>query len=240
MQFSIIIPTLQEGITLERTLQQFSSLRMKYEFEIIVSDGGSADETLVIARQHADVVIKAIPEEKQNIAIGRNRGAEISKGNVLVFLDADILIQSIELFFDRLFENLQCNEVAAITCNVQVYYDEARFVDKLFHSAYNNFFWLLNMIGIGMGRGECQIVLRERFFKVGMYDIALTAGEDFDLFRRLSKFGKILFDRHSTVYESPRRFRKYGYIRITCLWLLNGLSVLFFHKSVMRQWEAIR
>jgi predicted glycosyltransferase involved in capsule biosynthesis len=99
---------------------------------------------------------------------------------------------------------------------------------------------MLNFIGMGMGRGECQIVLAEYFKKVGGYNSALTAGEDFDLFRRLAKIGKIKFAKDILVYESPRRFRKYGYLRILMSWLLNSISVMFYNRSVSKDWEAVR
>jgi GT2 family glycosyltransferase len=42
-----------------------------------------------------------------------------------------------------------------------------------------------------MGRGECHIVRAEPFWRVGGYDERLYAGEDFDLYRRLRRLGRI-------------------------------------------------
>ncbi len=91
-----------------------------------------------------------------------------------------------------------------------------------------------------MGRGECQIVLKELFKQVNGYNSEIVAGEDFDLFRRISTITKVKFDPQIIVLESPRRFRKYGYFRTLSYWLLNALTIMFFGKSFSKEWETIR
>ena len=85
---SIVIPTLQEEKVIGSTL---SLLRTGDEIpcEIIVSDGGSTDRTLEIARRLADRVIEHHSASRQTIAQGRNFGAKSARGEFLVFLDAD-------------------------------------------------------------------------------------------------------------------------------------------------------
>jgi len=48
------------------------------------------------------------------------------------------------------------------------------------------------------------------------------------------------FARDLTVYESPRRYRKLGYLGVMLLWFLNGLTALLFHRSVVKRWEPVR
>ena len=91
-----------------------------------------------------------------------------------------------------------------------------------------------------MGRGECHIIRRDVFTKHKGYNENLAAGEDFDLFKRIRKNGKILFDKGLIVYESPRRYRKYGHTKIFFTWLLNALYVIFTNKSLSTEWEEVR
>ena len=91
-----------------------------------------------------------------------------------------------------------------------------------------------------MGRGECQVVRRDIFEKVQGYNDRIVAGEDFDLFLRISKISKVIFERKMLVYESPRRFRKYGYLKTIFFWFVNSLTVWWFGKSVSKEWEAVR
>lgn len=238
---SIIIPTLQEGKTISRTLEQFTpELRKRYDLEIIVSDGGSTDDSVPVARPRSDQIVLNHPGSKQNISIGRNSGANAARGKIFIFLNADVLIEDKEKFFSTLTDVFNDKRVAAATCNVNIYPEEERIRDWMFHNFFNGYFWLLNMIGMGMGRGECHVVRREVFEKSHGYNPALAAGEDYDFFMRLRRFGKVKFLRNLTVFESPRRFRKYGYCWITLLWFLNAVSVLLFRRSLVDHWKPIR
>lgn len=91
-----------------------------------------------------------------------------------------------------------------------------------------------------MGRGECHIIKKDVFEKIGGYNESLAAGEDFELFKRVRKLGKILFEQKMFIYESPRRYRKYGHFKIFFLWLFNSIFVIFKNKSLHKNWEQIR
>ena len=240
-EFSVIIPTLQEERVLPRTLAQFTpALKQRYSLEIIVSDGGSKDETLSMAHIGTYIVIEAVEGVRQTIAMGRNAGAAASHGSILVFIDADVLIDDIEQFFETLHSIISDPKTVGITCNVQVYQAEERFSDKFFHQFYNRYFYFLNMIGIGMGRGECQVIRKSTFIEAGGFNEAMAAGEDFEMFTRLKKLGHVIFAHALTVRESPRRFRKFGYLYMSGLWFMNALSVWLFHKPVVSQWKVVR
>jgi glycosyltransferase involved in cell wall biosynthesis len=172
--------------------------------------------------------------------MGRNIGANHAKGGIFVFLNADTVIENPPLFFATICKVMNNPGIIASTCRVNIYAEEERFSDKLFHNFFNYYFWLLNIIGIGMGRGECQIVRRDEFFEVKGYNETLAAGEDFNLFVKLRKRGKIAFIGSLVARESPRRFRKYGYRRVVVQWFLNSISVLFRGKSISDHWEPVR
>jgi hypothetical protein len=91
-----------------------------------------------------------------------------------------------------------------------------------------------------MGRGECHIIRKNIFNEEGGYNENLSAGEDFDLFKRIRKKGDILFTPEILVYESPRRFRRLGYLKVTLLWIKNGFSVYLKNKSFSKIWEQVR
>ena len=238
---SVIIPALNEEKLISQTLAQFTpELKEKFSLEVIVSDGGSTDSTLNIARGSADLVIEAGKDVHQNIPQGRNLGAKHASGEYLYFLNADTLIPDTHQFFDKTISALRNAKTVSLTMKFRVFPDEERFSDKLFHACYNNYVFMLNSIGMGMGRGECQIVRKELFEKLGGYNENLPAGEDFELYKRLKKFGKIKYLRELTVYESPRRYRKFGYLKVFRDWTKNSISVVLRNKSVSDKWEAVR
>jgi hypothetical protein len=159
---------------------------------------------------------------------------------VLIFLNADTLIKDVDRFFVRLKEELQVSEIAALTCSVLVFPQEERTSDVIFSHFYNWFFYMMNKVGMAMGRGECHIIKRHVFEKLNGYATGIVAGEDYDLFRRLEKIGKVKFLRDLVVYESPRRYRRFGYAYVTASWFLNFLSVFFLHRSISDQWRPVR
>lgn len=240
---SIIIPVLNEEKLLKQTLECFPrAIREEFSCEIVLSDGGSTDATVQIAQIFGvERIVQHTSPHRQTIAEGRNAGAALARGEVLVFLNGDTVPSDVRSFFSaihhwRLYESASC----AIACPVQIAPAERRFSDVLFHGFFNRYIWLLNALGFGIGRGECQIIRRILFDKIGGYNPQIAAGEDMDLFSRLRHYGKISMNWHTLVYESPRRFRKFGYLKILGLWTLNALSVLTRNKAVSEEWEAIR
>jgi len=242
LKYSIIIPTLNEEKLLTNLLQQLKNnlITSAYDAEIIISDGGSKDNTLAIAKQFTDNVIVKKVDEKQNIAGGRNIGAKIAKGKILIFLCADVIFEDVIKFFDFLENEFVNSAYLGMTCNVKIFPEEERNSDRIFHLFLNNYFYSLNVLGMGMGRGECQIISKEIFGQFGGYNEELAAGEDFDLFRRIRKKGKILHARNLCVFESPRRYRKYGYLNVFKDWFINSFYVVLKNKSVSTEWEQIR
>ncbi len=238
---SIIIPTLNEERLITATLSQFTAeIREAFHLKIILSDGGSADLTREIASDFNVEIVTHTKERRQTIAEGRNRGAEHASGELLMFLNADTRFVNTEKFFLALVETMRDPSVVAATCAVQIFPEEEIAIDRLFHLVHNAYCRFLNLIGEGMGRGECQIIRKEIFDRVGGYNESIAAGEDYDLFRRVRRLGKISFLKKIILYESPRRFRKYGYARIVWGWTRNALSVSLRNKSSSEEWEAVR
>ncbi len=238
---SIVVPTLNEEKLLEGMLRQFTGERkQRFRLEVIVSDGGSSDATLTIARRYADEVVENTGGTRQTIALGRNLGAERSKGDTLVFLNADTLIDDPDLFFERLVDALDDRATIAATCRVEVFPEDRRFSDAVFHGFFNWLFRMMNVVGMAMGRGECHVVRRAVFMAAHGYDPTIAAGEDYDLFRRLGRMGRIVYFDDMVVYESPRRFRRYGYLGVMGSWFVNYLWVTILHRSVSSHWKPVR
>jgi glycosyltransferase involved in cell wall biosynthesis len=246
-RIGVVIPALNEERLLSRLLEQFTPERQRrFGLEIIVSDGGSSDGTSAIAEAALDrsLVTRLVrwrEERRQTIAEGRNVGANASSAPILVFLNADTLPRNADEFFasvEAWAANASSSPAAATPVHIAP--DERIWSDVIFHFLMNSYVRLLNYIGVGMGRGECHIIRRKDFYAVGGYDASIVAGEDFDLYVKLRKRGRVHWLPQATVYESPRRFRKYGYMRIIWRWLLNSVSVLILRRSVSSEWELIR
>lgn len=242
---SIVVPTLQEEKLLERTLSVFDrQWRLANSAELIVSDGGSSDGTLEIADRHADVVVRHTESRRQTIAEGRNCGAAVARGQVIVFINGDTVPADRERF-TRVVSDLArrrgpYGRASALACPVRFEPNEEGFGDLLFLGFYNALARALCFIRVGAGRGECQVVRRDVFNAVGGYKKHLVAGEDFELLGRIGMRGRVLYAPELVVYESPRRFRKFGYLRTFRSWSSNGFSVVFRGRSSSDEWEPVR
>ncbi|SOD02213.1 transferase 2, rSAM/selenodomain-associated [bacterium JGI 053] len=81
---SIIIPTLNEAEAIGETLAALRPLRARGA-EVIVADGGSADDTVYLSRPLADAVVVSEPGRARQ----QNAGAAVANGDILLFLHAD-------------------------------------------------------------------------------------------------------------------------------------------------------
>ncbi|MBL7997406.1 MAG: glycosyltransferase [Candidatus Kapabacteria bacterium] len=244
-RISIILPMLHEEKLIAKTLAAFPEpLCREFNVEIVVSDGGSTDMSVAIASETADVVITHTAARRQTIAEGRNRGAEAASGETLVFINADTTPAEPRVFLQIIAEWTQRQgkyaSAAALACPVEVTPSERKWSDVLFHNFFNNYLKVLSLLGFGVGRGECQIIRTAAFHAVQGYNAHLAAGEDFDLLQRIAKSETIALANELLVYESPRRYRTFGYMRILGQWFMNWVGATFLQKSISKEWTPVR
>jgi glycosyltransferase involved in cell wall biosynthesis len=241
---SIVIPTKNEENYLVRTLAQFADCLEQFDLEIIVSDANSTDRTPEIVREYEKSTngrIRLVQRPgKQNIAIGRNAGAEAAKGGILFHMDADVMIPNKERFFSKIRTAFQNPKTVAATVPLWIYPEESGFVDKCYHLFMNSVIRLSFVFGVYLAKGECQFVRRNTFEEIEGYNEKLIAGEDCNLFFRLHKEGRVVYLPSLCVHHSPRRFREYGYFKVSMIYLREGLSLLFLRRSYVEEWKPIR
>jgi glycosyltransferase involved in cell wall biosynthesis len=90
MGLSVIVPVHNGGKPLARCLEALSESTRRPE-EILVVDDGSTDDSGALAERHGAVVVR-VPGGPAGPAVGRNLGAQRSRGDVLVFIDADVAV----------------------------------------------------------------------------------------------------------------------------------------------------
>ena len=203
------MPVYQEESILDRTLSIYTKeFKNRFSLELIVSDGGSTDNTVEIAKKYADKTALHKREDRQSIAEGRNNGAELAQGDVLIFINGDTMPADPEDFFSYIYNWSKSNQNKndAFACRVGVFPEEELTKDKMFYNMHNSYVRFLNAIGIGMGRGECQIVRKDIFESAGRYNNEIIAGEDFDLYRRIAKIGKIKYEHDCWFSSLPGDF----------------------------------
>ncbi|NVO02189.1 MAG: glycosyltransferase [Bacteroidetes bacterium] len=104
--FSIIIPTFNRAQFIEKTIQ--SVLNQEYiDYEILVVDDGSTDNTEEIIKLINSDKIQYFKKRNEERAVARNTGIRLAKGNYITFLDSDDLFYPEHL--QIAYENIQIN-----------------------------------------------------------------------------------------------------------------------------------
>jgi glycosyltransferase involved in cell wall biosynthesis len=228
---SIIIPTLDEAKCIEQTLKSVARQRSIFSFEVIVSDGGSKDNTVKIARKYSRVVICSIKGTGTQLDFAAN----LSRGKILIFLDADTLLP--ESYLQRVVESFRTNE-SLWACGAPFGYDgRKRYKIKLgrITSAITDYvpvnlamyLWYVfrDVFHFTEIPGCNFCIRRDIFFEVGGFkrfplipvDVALSSAVR-ELMKRKGMGRMKIFKtmivltspRHITLRKSARIFKDYG------------------------------
>lgn len=224
MRFSIIIPTYNEQECIEACLQSVRSQQYSSErFEVIVSDANSTDRTVEIARTYAD---KIVSSERRGIAHGRNEGASATKGDILVFIDADVVLKP---DFLRLTESL-FQEQRVIGVTVRALPIDGNWFARFTY--YGTYFLVrvFNAFGLALFPGLCVAYRRDAFMKAGGFREDFGITEDLDLSRRISKFGLCKFEPRVCAFVSTRRLQKHA-LSTVLFHIYHDLRYLFTGKT---------
>lgn len=107
---SIVVNTYNRGDSLRRTLQSFTYLDYP-EFEVVVVNGPSTDNTAAVIAEFADR-IKVGNCANRNLSESRNIGVALAAGEIVAFIDDDAYPDP--AWLDRLVEGYDDDEVAAV------------------------------------------------------------------------------------------------------------------------------
>jgi rSAM/selenodomain-associated transferase 2 len=196
---SVIVPAYQEELAIEGLLQNLYDLRAD---EIIVVDGGSTDRTVEIAERYARVLVTAPCR-----AIQMNTGAAVAKGDVLLFLHADVRLGP--KAFQAILRAMADPSTAG--GNFDVRFDSGDTIARVF-TIINR--WRCRC---GIFYGDSGIFCRRRIFdQLGGYR-PWPILEDYNFCRRLRNAGKLKL-LCEAIWVSDRRWRRGGLWRTLWSW----------------------
>jgi len=238
---SIIIPTLNEESVIGRTLEHLRNNLPRDNYEILIIDDESTDQTVDIARQYADQVIVRTGEI-HSIPRGKNAGGKEAHGEFLVFLDADCEPEKPSEFFEKAVALFVKNpRLVGLTCSLKVFPSMATLTDRIVFAGANlTHRFINNILHLGGGSGEFQMVRHSAFEVVNGFSEKLPVDEDQDFFRRLAKIGRTRMEPTLIVWHTGRRAHKIGWPKLLTEWLMNYISVTLFHKSASKEWKVVR
>jgi glycosyltransferase involved in cell wall biosynthesis len=212
MRVSVIIPTYNRAKHLPVTLRAIQNQTVsRDDFEmIVVDDGSQKTELSAIRKIVASCGYGLLEKEHGGLASARNLGADHAKGDILFFLDDDV-IPGAETLKQHLASHDRESESLVVIGSLPFSKD----------ISHNAFIWYLEKIGhfdlyrnpnkYPEGRpplppmnGNSSIP-RDLFFEIGKYDESFRryGGEDLELGHRLAKKGiKFIYNPRAVGYHN--------------------------------------
>ncbi len=213
---SIVIPTLNEEELLPDLL---TSIAMQtIQPEVIVADADSSDRTREIAHGFgARVVDGGLP------AVGRNAGAAVAKGEIILFLDADVFLPD-DHFLSRLLYEFTTRPLDIATADI-IPESEKKY-DRFSFWVYNRYVRLWGARH-AHAPGFFIVIRRALHEKTDGFDETIVFCEDHEYAGRAAKHGRFGLLNSVQIPTSVRRFDKDGRWTIARKFLKAEWHLLF-------------
>jgi glycosyltransferase involved in cell wall biosynthesis len=171
---TVVIPTLNAGSTLGACLE---ALERSSEVlsGIIVVDGGSADDTIDVARSFGVTVVT----NDRGTSLQRNRGLGLVVSRYVLFVDADMVVPP-KPIFEGLWILERASRVTAVVLpeisTGRGYWARVRWLER---SCYVDCWWMQ----------AARLFRTDAIRTIGGFDASLYAGEDWDVDQRIRQLG---------------------------------------------------
>lgn len=183
--FSVILPAFNEGAHIGPCLDAIrANSGDPAVVEILVVDNGSTDQTVAVARARGARVIENTTGRRIHISDLRNIGARGSSGEVLVFLDADMLVPGDWLEKAGAYFKTGFTGALGFTSKVP---DTAGWVGRIWGQRL--YLKRRRVVDVDFLPGRNIFVTRAAFEAAGGFDPAFLTGEDKDFTFRVRRAG---------------------------------------------------
>jgi len=239
---SVVIPAYNEENYLPSCLESIRKQDYTGEYEVVVVDNASTDNTAKIA---LDWGAKVVYESKRSPACARQKGVEAATGEIIAFIDADT--QAPACWLSTIVSRLVQKPEAVAVSGPYAYCDAGKvtritsyagnfisiIIDQLFRKAFNK----------GGAIWGCNFaVRRSALLEVGGFDTSIKFyGEEYEFSLRLKKVGKGEIIPRLFVLTSARRLKRIGVVNQYWNWIVDYFSVLFWHTPIpekLEDWPA--
>ncbi|MCP3927343.1 MAG: glycosyltransferase family 2 protein [Desulfobacterales bacterium] len=223
MKLSIVIPALNETCTINETIESIYSLDISHDIEIIVVDGNPDENTLHAITYDKVIKISSTPGR----GIQMNKGAEIAKGEVILFLHSDTKLPSNAILL--LMKTLENVNLSGGAFDLSI--DSKGFLYRVIERVANIRSRITNV-----PFGDQGIFIRKDVFdNIGGYK-EIPIMEDIDLARRLKKNNSSLKIIKANVLTSARRWKNEGVIYCTLRnWFILALFFLGVSPFIIKR-----
>jgi glycosyltransferase involved in cell wall biosynthesis len=196
---SFIVPAYNEELELPSTIAAIgvAAASTNQDYELIVVDDASTDATAEIAREAGAQLVSI---NRRQIAAARNAGANIARGEILFFVDADTRINAAHIV-----DALAALRDGAVGGSARVAADGAiPLWGRIFLTVFCAIYFANNL-----GAGAFLFTTRKNFDAVGGFDEQLFIGEEVYFSLAMKKLGRFKILREP-ILTSGRKLRMYS------------------------------
>lgn len=217
MTISIIIPALNEAASIGHLISFLQEHSYGHLKEIIVSDGGSQDDTLLIAEKAGAIIVHS---PKKGRAAQMNYGAAKATADILYFIHADSFPP---ITYTKDILEATGNGYSSGRYNTK--FDSRKFILKI-NAFFTRFDWF-----ICYGGDQTFFITRDLFNSIGGYNDCMMIMEDFEMTKRARQAGKYkIFSKPALI--SARKYDTNTWLTVQ---LANRKIVLMYRQGASQE-----
>lgn len=186
---SVIIPAYNAAEFMGETLDSVFAQTYKNFEVILVNDGSSDTAELEQVLQRYPSKLNYIKQENQGAAVARNTGLRAANGELVAFLDADD--RWLPAFLEKQIDLLKSTGADVVFADAMLFGDshlDGRTFMQL--NPLTGEVTAENLLALKATVLTSTVLARKAvIFDVGLFDVSLRRGQDFDLWLRLAKAG---------------------------------------------------
>jgi glycosyltransferase involved in cell wall biosynthesis len=188
MKISIVTPTHNSETVIKNCLESVASQSYK-NFEHLVIDGASTDETVQVLNEHSKSIFKIVSERDNGIYDAMNKGINLATGEIVGFLNSD----------DFYINNNILTRVANIFIEdplLDACYADLLYTDKLDISRIVRYYKSKKFVPGAFAKGWCPphptfFLRRSVFERFGYFNLNYSIAADVELMMRLLEINNI-------------------------------------------------
>jgi GT2 family glycosyltransferase len=228
---SIVVTAKNEAENIGELLDSIDKFVNLEETEVVVVDGGSTDKTVNIISQYTFVKLVV---SQSNISKGRNLGVANSKGEIIVFTDADCVVD--KDWIKNILKYFEMDTEIGVVGGPYISLDQQGLIAKYLGAYVGTYFppdsGFVTYQRIGTGNAAYR---RKAIEDAGGFDERLDIGEDIDLNLRINNLGyKLFFAQDVKVYHKYRTSLKEA-----SRWALNHGAASTKYNKITKQYRKL-
>lgn len=229
VRFSVIVPAYNEAAYIGRALHALRDQDYDGNYEIIVVDNNSTDQTAAVAARYG---VHVVSEPQQGVCAARQRGVECARGEIIISTDADTTqphdwLRTIDAGFAA------SDRVVAVAGPCR--YENPSWWAKAYPTLLFGMVALIYALtGFVCYVSATNLAARRQAFPG--YDLRLTqGGDELDLLRRLRRRGLVSWERRNVVNTSARRLERGLLYNFFMTFLVYYLLAYWLNRLSQRQ-----